>query len=228
MYSHVPVLLYCVPPTRLAPKQKRRSLRGTLYTAKQYSESKLVIPWHPTEMRRCNVSDPASHWPPAPRQKGSLALELRGLPGQSPPHLNAGVRTQGSRHQPLRPVPVRPPCTLPSRTSRAGSPDRRRSLDRVPEIPAACARHPRDLPPPGSCSPLVALHGGGSCAPTRSILSSARVFGSRSATSCPACAHCCAGAFMSPPPPPPPRWQGAQPMPSHCPPDAKCQPQRHL
>ena len=25
-----------------------------------------------------------------------------------------------------------------------------------------------------------------------------------------------------------PRLQGAQPMPSHCPPDAKCQPQRHL
>ena len=28
--------------------------------------------------------------------------------------------------------------------------------------------------------------------------------------------------------PPPPLLQGAQPMPSHCPPDAKCQPQRHL
>ena len=27
---------------------------------------------------------------------------------------------------------------------------------------------------------------------------------------------------------PPPPLQGAQPMPSHCPPDAKCQPKWHL
>ena len=32
----------------------------------------------------------------------------------------------------------------------------------------------------------------------------------------------------SPPPPPPAPLQGAQPMPSHCPPDGKCQPQWHL
>ena len=30
------------------------------------------------------------------------------------------------------------------------------------------------------------------------------------------------------PSPPPPPLQGAQPMPSHCPPDAKCEPHWHL
>ena len=38
------------------------------------------------------------------------------------------------------------------------------------------------------------------------------------------CGQRCIGRGGAPPPP----LEGAQPMPSHCPPDAKCQPQWHL
>ena len=159
---------------------------------------------------------------PGPSTRHPLAA------GSAPPPPCAAV------HVGFRPSPVRQPHPLPplrytNRAPRPSPPECTNS----PPTPRARQRASPPTPPPqgmhwkGGRYPLCDIPSGccsftGPWTVTRSSLRMLR----RVAAFCRPLRPVL--LLVSPLPGTPPPFQGAQPMPSHCPPDAKCQPQWHL